>query len=314
MKKISFMAFAAIMAIVMASCNQTRPPKADVKNDIDSLSYSIGNSIASQLKDYGVLKERYDVDSAYYSDFLRGMTDAFNAGEDKAKIAYFVGLQIGLELNRSYLSESEKIYFFDDDEEFFTPDRDTTKSFSRDNFLAAIYDVFNNKKPLITPDEMAKINSDFQMLMPQKARAYKEYEQSKVMEEKYGENRKAGEKFLEENKKKAGVLTTESGLQYKVLTQGTGKVPTADQKVKVHYEGRLIDGTVFDSSIERGEPAEFPLNAVIPGWTEALSMMPVGSEWEIYIPQNLAYGAQDRNVIKPFSALIFKVKLLDIVE
>ena len=305
MKKITFMAVTAIAAITLASCNQTRPPKADVKTDIDSLSYTLGNQLAGQVKGSGMLENRYQLDSTYYAEFLRGVNEAFSAGEDKAKAAYFVGLQVGMDLNSSYLSEAEKIYFYDGD---------TTQTFSRDNFLAAFYDVFNGNKSLLSEEYMAQKNAEFNILMRQKAPAYEEAKQAKEMEEKFGENRKAGEKFLEENKKKDGVQTTESGLQYKVLTEGTGPKPTAEQTVKVDYEGRLIDGTVFDSSKERGEPLEFPLNGVIKGWTEALSMMPVGSEWEIYVPQELAYGSREMGKIQPFSALIFKVKLLDIVK
>ena len=305
MKKITFMAVTAIAAITLASCNQTRPPKADVKTDIDSLSYTLGNQLAGQVKGSGMLENRYQLDSTYYAEFLRGVNEAFSAGEDKAKAAYFVGLQVGMDLNSSYLSEAEKIYFYDGD---------TTQTFSRDNFLAAFYDVFNGNKPLLSEEYMAQKNAEFNILMRQKAPAYEEAKQAKEMEEKYGENRKAGEKFLEENKKKDGVQTTESGLQYKVLTEGTGPKPTAEQTVKVDYEGRLIDGTVFDSSSERGEPLEFPLNGVIKGWTEALSMMPVGSEWEIYVPQELAYGSREMGKIQPFSALIFKIELLDIVK
>ena len=299
------MAVTAIAAITLASCNQTRPPKADVKTDIDSLSYTLGNQLAGQVKGSGMLENRYQLDSTYYAEFLRGVNEAFSAGEDKAKAAYFVGLQVGMDLNSSYLSEAEKIYFYDGD---------TTQTFSRDNFLAAFYDVFNGNKSLLSEEYMAQKNAEFNILMRQKAPAYEEAKQAKEMEEKFGENRKAGEKFLEENKKKDGVQTTESGLQYKVLTEGTGPKPTAEQTVKVDYEGRLIDGTVFDSSKERGEPLEFPLNGVIKGWTEALSMMPVGSEWEIYVPQELAYGSREMGKIQPFSALIFKVKLLDIVK
>nr|MCR5678605.1 FKBP-type peptidyl-prolyl cis-trans isomerase [Prevotella sp.] len=109
-----------------------------------------------------------------------------------------------------------------------------------------------------------------------------------------------------------GVQKTASGLLYKVVKQGNGVKPKADDRVKVHYEGRLIDGTVFDSSLQRGEPAVFPVSGVIAGFKEALMLMPVGSEWEIYIPQNLAYGEQDMGTIKPYSTLIFKLQLLGI--
>lgn len=121
-----------------------------------------------------------------------------------------------------------------------------------------------------------------------------------------------GTKFLAENAKKEGVQTTASGLQYKILTQGTGQVPVDGNNVTTHYEGRLIDGTIFDSSIKRGEPTSFGVNQVIAGWTEALKMMPVGSKWELYIPYNLAYGNRDMGTIKPYSTLIFQIELISI--
>ena len=120
-------------------------------------------------------------------------------------------------------------------------------------------------------------------------------------------------KFLAENKTKEGVVTTPSGLQYKIITKGTGEIPADSSKVKVNYKGTLIDGTEFDSSYKRKEPATFRANQVIKGWTEALTMMPVGSKWELYIPQELAYGARETGgQIKPFSTLIFEVELVGI--
>ncbi len=140
---------------------------------------------------------------------------------------------------------------------------------------------------------------------------------SKEMQAKEGvvaeENLAAGQKFLEENKGKEGVKTTESGLQYKVLTEGQGRSPKSTDTVVVQYTGKLIDGTVFDSSIERGEPATFQVEGVIPGWSEALMMMKVGSKWELYVPSNLAYGERKRGEQIPAnSVLIFEVELLDI--
>lgn len=125
---------------------------------------------------------------------------------------------------------------------------------------------------------------------------------------------KVGELFLAENAKKDGITVTESGLQYEIITAGTGEKPTAQSRVKTHYHGTLIDGTVFDSSVQRGEPIDFPVGGVIAGWTEALQLMPVGSKWRLYIPHNLAYGERGAGAsIAPFSALIFDVELLDIV-
>ena len=129
------------------------------------------------------------------------------------------------------------------------------------------------------------------------------------------ENLEAGNKFLEENKAREGVSTTESGLQYEVLTEGTGEKPTATDRVRVHYHGTLIDGTVFDSSVDRGEPAVFGVSQVITGWTEALQLMPVGSKWKVYLPSNIAYGERGAGAdIGPNSALIFEVELLEIVK
>jgi len=164
----------------------------------------------------------------------------------------------------------------------------------------AITDVLKTGKPLMNDQQANSCIISF----VQKAKA-----------EKAEPNKKAGEAFLAENKTKPGVITLPSGLQYIVLKEGTGPKPAAADKVKCHYEGTLIDGTVFDSSIKRGEPIEFAVTGVIPGWTEALQLMPVGSKWKLFIPSNLGYGDQGAGAsIKPGSTLIFEVELLDIVK
>lgn len=144
-----------------------------------------------------------------------------------------------------------------------------------------------------------------------KQQASKQAEEAK----KYESNKLAGQKFLEENKKKTGVVTLPSGLQYEVIKMGEGAKPTINDKVKTHYHGTLIDGTIFDSSVQRGEPIEFPVGGVIKGWTEALQLMPVGSKWKLYIPYDLAYGERSAgSTIKPYSTLVFEVELLDITK
>ncbi|MEG0794989.1 MAG: FKBP-type peptidyl-prolyl cis-trans isomerase [Odoribacter sp.] len=173
------------------------------------------------------------------------------------------------------------------------------KTINAEAFNDAMSTVFAGKMPEIMPDEANNILQDYFDKMQK--------QQGSVAEE-------AGKKFLEENKKQAGVIELASGLQYKVLKEGDGKKPKASETVKCHYEGRLINGTVFDSSIKRNEPAEFPVSGVIAGWVEALQLMKVGSKWQLYIPSELAYGAHGAGqAIGPNETLIFDVELLAIV-
>lgn len=166
-------------------------------------------------------------------------------------------------------------------------------------FNDAMTTVFAGNMPEIMPDEANNILQDY-------------FE--KLQKERGGKAKAAGEKFLAENKTKEGVVALPSGLQYKILKEGNGPKPKASDTVKCHYEGRLIDGTVFDSSIRRGEPAEFPVGGVIQGWVEALQLMPVGSKWQLYIPSELAYGSHGAGqAIGPDETLIFDVELLAIV-
>lgn len=144
--------------------------------------------------------------------------------------------------------------------------------------------------------------------------SYMQKRQADQMKAMYGKNIDEGEKFLTENKAREGVTETPSGLQYEVITMGTGEKPAAEQTVKVHYTGTLLDGTKFDSSVDRGEPAEFGVNQVIPGWQEAIQLMPVGSKFKFYIPYELAYGEAGTGPIPPYSTLIFEVELLEIVK
>ena len=146
------------------------------------------------------------------------------------------------------------------------------------------------------------------------AQAKAQAKQEEDLKNKYEDAIAEGEKFLAENAEREGVVTLESGLQYEIIKAGNGEVPTASSRVKVHYHGTLIDGTVFDSSVERKDPATFGVTQVIPGWTEALQLMPVGSKWKLYIPYDLAYGSRDQGTIKPFSTLIFDVELLGIED
>lgn len=169
-----------------------------------------------------------------------------------------------------------------------------------EDFAQAISDILNGKETAITHQEAKEIVNKYFEELEQKANA---------------ENIEKGKAFLEENKKKPSVVTLPSGLQYEILTEGTGKKAQATDQVKCHYEGTLIDGTLFDSSIKRGQPAVFGVNQVIPGWVEALQLMPEGSKWRLYIPSELGYGAHGAGeMIPPYSTLIFEVELIEVLN
>lgn len=180
--------------------------------------------------------------------------------------------------------------------------KDVADDMDLEAFAQGIKDAYANTKGKLTDEQMQTIVQSYMKR--------KQEEAQKEIEQKAVSNRAAGEAFLAENAKKEGVKTTPSGLQYKVITEGSGKSPAATDTVSVHYEGKLIDGTVFDSSYKRGEPAEFPLNAVIPGWTEGLQLMKPGAKYELYIPSDLAYGETGNPSIEPNSVLIFTIELL----
>lgn len=174
------------------------------------------------------------------------------------------------------------------------------KDLQVEDFIKGLTDVMEEKQPAITYDEAKEVINEYFI---------------KLQKEKMEINKKAGEEFLHINKGRAGVVELPSGLQYQVLKQGNGAKPSATDKVKCHYHGTLINGTVFDSSVQRGLPAVFGVNQVIPGWVEALQLMPVGSKWRLFIPSNLAYGEHGAGeMIEPNSTLIFDVELLDIVK
>ena len=292
MKKVSFLAALAV-AGGLASCT-AQSPKANLKSDIDSLSYAIGMARTEGLDQY---LAQQGIDSTQMADFLKGFNEGATKISDK-DVAYMAGLQIGQMVSKQWVEGFNQQIF----------GGDSTQTISRENMLAGFVAGVIGKGGAMN---MAKAQEYMRTQMD----AIKE----KATAEKYADNKAAGEKFLAENKTKEGVVTTESGLQYKIITKGTGEIPADTCKVKVHYKGTLIDGTEFDSSYSRkdkdgnSQPATFRANQVIKGWTEALTMMPVGSKWELYIPQELAYGSRETGgQIKPFSTLIFEVELVGI--
>ena len=289
MKKLFFGAMMmAIAASTFVGCGNSTP-KADLKNEVDTFSYAMGMAQTQGLKEY--LSDRMQIDTAYMDDFIKGLNDGANAGDDKKKAAYYAGIQIGQQIANQMVKGINHEVFGDD----------STKTISLKNFMAGFITGTTGKKGLMTVEQAA-----------QTAQAKMMSIKAQAMEKEYGPNKAAGEKFLAANKKKPGVVTLPSGVQYKVIKEGNGPMPKDTSMVKVHYEGKTIDGKVFDSSYKRGEPVDLRANQVIKGWTEALVHMPVGSVWEVYIPQNLAYGDRDQGQIKPFSTLIFKIELISV--
>lgn len=264
------------------------PERTVLANSNDTLSYAAGMSQTNGLIPY--LTSQLKVDTAYMADFIAGFKEAMNKTEDPSYNAHAAGIEIAKMLK-------ERLFPGIENELKGSPEALVREKFV-EGFVAAL------KKDTSIYNQQTSA-SYFEARM----KANHEAKQERL----YGANREAGKKFLAENAKKEGVVTTPSGLQYKILTKGTGPIPTASQEVKVKYEGKLLDGTIFDSSYKRSDPiTKFRCNQVIKGWTEALTMMPVGSTWELYIPYELAYGDADQGKIKPYSMLIFKVELIGI--
>lgn len=260
--------------------------KPTLANAGDTLGYAYGVSQSNGLEQYAT--EQLGVDRACMAKFAEGiMKSAAADPADKDMAAMMAGMQIGSRIVQMTKQISDDYYSAD-------PGMSISSGIIANGIVAGLQGNSD-----ITPDSAMTY---VQTVMPAREAANKE--------KLYGPNREAGEKFLAENKAKEGVVTTESGLQYKVITMGKGDKPSLNDKVNVDYEGRLIDGTVFDSSYKRGKATTFGLTSVIKGWTEVLQLMPAGSKWEVYIPYNLAYGDRATGKeIKPYSALVFTIEL-----
>ena len=287
MKKTAFIAAAGLAALI-ASCTSSTP-KANMKNDVDSLSYSIGMAQTQGLKPY--LVNRLGVDTAYIAEFVKGLNEGANAGDDKRKVAYYAGINIGQQISQQMVKGVNYEVF----------GNDSTQTISLQNFMAGFIAGVTGKDGVMTLEQAQEVAT--KMMKEVKARS---------LEKTYGENKAAGEKFMAEIAKKPGIKKLDNGVYYEVITEGKGEIPADTSRVKVNYEGKLINDTIFDSSYRRNSPATFRCNQVIPGWTEALTHMPVGSTWMVYIPQEQGYAEREAGQIKPFSALKFKIELLSI--
>ena len=289
MKKFSVIA-AAFIALVMGSCTNGTP-KAELKSDVDSLCYAIGMANSQGLKDYLVM--RMGVDTTYLNEFIKGLNEGANAGDDKKMQAYFAGVQIGQQLAVQMVPGLNQELF----------GADSSLYVGQNNFVAGFVAGTTEDSKVMTMED-ANLYADKNMRLIK----------ARQMEVQYGENKKAGEEFMAEIAKKEGVKQLEeSGVYYEVLTEGNGQIPADTSFVKVKYEGTLIDGTVFDGNMDSDKPMTFRCNQVIPGWTLALTHMPVGSKWKVYIPQEMAYGEREAGaVIKPYSTLVFVIDLVSV--
>lgn len=269
---------------------------ASVKNEFDSKISSetdvvkkAGLEKALQLK----LDSVKTANAKNLDQFLAGFESAI--GDSKDKAAYNAGISIAGQVGTMMEKGTGELF-------------EGADNFNRAAFLHAFTSGIKDEKPLLSIESPQNLLQE----RAQEVQKVKEAEKEVELKAQYADKIAAGQKFFTENKAKADVVTLPSGLQYKVDREGTGPKGAANEKVKVHYKGTLLDGTVFDSSYERGEPADFAIGQLIQGFNEALLLMPEGSKWTVYIPYNLAYGSADRGVIKPFSDLIFEIELLHV--
>lgn len=337
MKNRIFYALSALLisGMILISCNNNPKTKTVLNNTLDSLSFAYGVNLADQglveyLERSGILESTANIEYDYrmkisaatdsvakinlekelkqkldsvkkintpkLNEFIKGFTEAINSNDSRA--AYIQGLSIGMQMSKQMIPN------FND----ALAAIDSTQKVNNNQFIAGIVGVLRNSELPISRTEAGA----FVQREMEKAHEAQVKKQEEELKKQYQDSIAAGEAFLAENGKRAEVVTLPSGLQYEIIKAGNGAIPTATDRVKVHYHGTLINGTVFDSSIERKEPAVFGVTQVIPGWVEALQLMPVGSKWKLYIPYDLAYGSQNMGVIKPFSNLIFDVELLGI--
>lgn len=297
MKKIVLFSLCALLTLGTSAAGKKKANKKAAKAPvevvdtvaIDTFSYLFGKANSNGLTNY--LVQRMGIDTAYLPEFLKGFQQSELTEADKKEKARIAGIEIRSQVENQVIAQANKQI------------NDSVDVLNKALFIQGFQDGITQSNMGISMDSIQTV-----------VKKQMDYYHKVKMEKKYGANRIAGEEFLKTNAKADSIQTTASGLQYKIITKGTGDIPQATDKVKVNYEGHLIDGTEFDSSYKRNKPATFAANQVIKGWTEALTMMPVGSKWMLYIPQQLAYGDREQGNIPPFSTLIFTVELLEIVK
>ncbi len=288
---------AACCVTLSAATKKGKQSKKDKQEEVvdtvcvDTFSYAFGKANTMGLQGY--LVQRMGVDTTYMADFMIGFDADTLTEADKREKARLAGIEIRSQVTNQIIPQVWKQI------------NDTVDLLNHELFVAGFRAALSGENDLM-PISM----DSTQALVKKQIDCYQKLQ----TEAKYGPNRIAGEEFLAANAKNDSVHVLPSGLQYKIITEGTGEVPTETQKVEVNYRGTLLDGTEFDSSYKRNKPATFACNQVIKGWTEALTMMPVGSKWILYVPQELAYGDKQSGKIPPFSMLTFEVELVGIVQ
>ena len=284
MKKVYLLAAMAIAAAGFTACGNSAP-KESLKSDVDSLSYAFGVDQGQGVKQY---LQQMQIDTAYIDEFVKGMNDGAKNADDKKRAAYNAGVSAGMQMNMVIKQQLNRQIFGED----------STKTISLDNFLAGFAASAKGKGQKMTVEQARNIEQNTSKAI-----------QMKNAEKTYGANKKKSDAYMAANAKKPGVKTIGQGVQVKELKAGNGPMPKASDVVKINYVGKTIEGKVFD---QRND-ATMPVGGVIPGFTEALTKMPVGSKWEITIPYSAGYGAQQPSPdLKPFSTLVFTVELLGI--
>lgn len=285
MKKFMMMAAVAFAAVSFTACNNGG--SASLKTETDTLAYDLGVGQAPGLKQY--MSMQLGVDSAYIDEFIKGMKEGAVNEANPKKEAYMRGLEVGKQIQQMAKGLGQDVF-----------GDDSTQTINVNAMLKGFVEGLKGNASISAEEASAEFQAKLEPI------------RRRNIEKQFAENKTAGEKYLADNKKKDGVVTLPSGLQYKVLTEGTGALPSDTSKVKVNYEGKLINGTVFDSSYERNEPfvVDMAMPRVIPGWVEVLKLMPAGSKWEVTIPESLAYGERKMGQIDPFSTLIFTIEVL----
>lgn len=285
MKKIAMMAVAAA-ALLMGAC--TGAPTAKMNSDVDTFCYAFGMSQADGLKMY--MTQRLGIDTAYVDDFLAGLLEGTKAAKDTSAMARVAGMQLGQQIATQWVNGLN----------FDITGNDSTQVVSLDNLLAGFFAGAKGDNKIMETSGATELA---QKMMQQFA--------DQRIEKEFGANKMENEGFMESIARKDGIKSLGNGVYYEVLTEGTGAVPSDTSAVTIAYRGTLFDGTEFDKSPE-DKPYESRANQFIPGFTAALTAMPAGSKWKVYIPQEQAYGSRQMGAIKPFSALVFELELISV--